>query len=142
MQVVHQNIDERARFNLVEKTELLRSRQALLEGKDREIMRMYLENGTTYKQLANLTGMHECSIARWISRIQRRLLDEKYITCLRNRERFTNLQMAMAKEHFVNGCSINKISEKFHTSFHTAKKAIGRIEESIEKINEKKSIRV
>src|SRR4030042_3189678 len=103
MQSIHNNISEMQQEKLWEKTELLRSRIELLEGIDREIMTMYLENGNTYKQLAELTGLNECSMARRISKIQSRLMDGKYITCLRNRSRFTPLQIALAKEHFLNG---------------------------------------
>ncbi|MHC4337529.1 MAG: hypothetical protein ACYSTG_06215 [Planctomycetota bacterium] len=85
--------------------DLLRSRIGLLTGKDKLLMTMYLENGNSFRQLARLAGVCEANIARRISRITRRLLDGEYITCVRNRGRFTSQRNIASKRR----CSIHQV---------------------------------
>ncbi len=78
--------------------DLLRGRMNLLNGKDKVLMTMYLENGNSFRQIARLTGISDTSIARRINRLTKRLLDSQYIICLRNRDKLTREQMAIAKD--------------------------------------------
>jgi len=114
-----------------DRIELLHSRISLLTGKDKLLMTMYLENGNTFRQLARLAGVNESNIARRIRRVTNRLLDGKYITCLRNRDKLTRAEMAIAKDYFLLGLSQRKIASKRKRSFHQILKILKRIQELI-----------
>ena len=78
----------------MERINLLRSRVEMLKGKDKALLKMYLDNGNTFRQMAQVAGVNEVTVARRIYRLIRRLLDGEYITCLRNRRQFTQQEMS------------------------------------------------
>ena len=110
-----------------DRMDLLRERVSLLTGKDKLLMTMYLENGNSVRQMAQLAGVTEASIARRIRKLTKRLLDGEYITCLRNRDRFTETEMSVAREYFLLGLSIRKIAAKRRWTYYRASRAIRKI---------------
>lgn len=109
-----------------DKIDLLHSRVNLLTGKDRLLMEMYLEKGTSFKQMARLIGTNELRIARRIRNIIKRLIDDKYIICLQHRTKFGVTEMGIAKEHFLLGLSMREIAAKRHISYYKIREIIGR----------------
>lgn len=133
MKQTHENLPDTAmdgRNRHREQIELLVSRLDLLEGRTKVMMRMYFENGTSFRQIARLAGVNETSIARRIHKISARLLDGKYITCLRNSDRLSQIQLSIAKDYFLNGLSKNKIAERKGCSLYR----VGRILREIQSI--------
>jgi len=134
METIHANrprADSTTKNTYRDRIELLRSRVSLLAGKDRLLMTMYLENGNTFRQMARLAGVNESNIARRIHRITKRLIDGEYVMCLRNRDKFTRAEMAIAKDYFLLGLSQRKIASKRKRSFHQIRKILKRIQELI-----------
>ena len=131
MKTIHSNVSQK---NLDNKNknraqiDLLRSRLYLLDEKDRLLMTVYLDNGNNTFQISRLTGLCRTSIARRINILTKRLLDGKYITCLRNRRKFNKQQIAVAKDYFLTGLSIKTIALKRRRSRY-------RIAQTIKKIN-------
>jgi uncharacterized protein YerC len=107
--------------------DLLRSRVELLAGKDKVLMTMYLENGTSFRQLAQLAGVSEATIARRIRRLTARLTEGEYITCLRNHGIFNEAELNIAKNHFLRGMSIRKIAASRHCTFYNVRKTLRRM---------------
>jgi len=139
MQTVHENIAQEAleaRKTVRDRIELLRSRVSLLTGRDRLLMTMYLENGNTFRQMARLAGVNEANIARRIHKVTKRLIDGEYITCLRNRDKFTEAELAMAKDYFLLGLSQKKIALKRDCSTYQVRKILKRIQHLV-KVTEK-----
>ncbi len=130
MKTIHSNISQK---NLDNKNknraqiDLLRSRLYLLDKDDRLLMTVYLENGNNTCQISRLTGLSRKSIARRINILTMRLLDGRYITCLRYRRKFNKHQMAIARDYFLTGLSIKKIALKRRSSRY-------RVAETIKKI--------
>ncbi len=58
-----------------DRIDLLRARSDILTGKDKALMKMYLEKGSTFAQMAQLAGVNEATIARRIHKLMRKLLD-------------------------------------------------------------------
>ena len=114
-----------------EAIDLLRSRVELLAGKDKLLMKMYLDNGNSVRQLAQLADVNDASISRKINRIVKRLIDGEYIICLQNCDKFTKAEMTIAKEYFLLGFSIKKIAAKRNWSYHHARKIIKKIQQRI-----------
>jgi len=113
------------------KIELLRGRINLLKGEEKLLMSMYLNKGNSVRQLARLAGVNDASIARRINSIIKRLIDGKYIICLRNCDKFNTEEMGIAKEYFLLGFSMRKIAAKRCWTYYRARKAIKKIRQQI-----------
>ena len=111
--------------------DLLHSRLNLLDGKDKVLMTMYLENGNSFRQIARLLGVTETKIARKVRCLTKRLTDGKYIICLRNRNKFTEFQINIAKDYFLFGLSIKAIANMRWCSRYRIGKTIKEIKSII-----------
>ena len=110
-----------------EQTDLLCSRLYLLDGEDRVMMTMSVVNGNSIRQIARLRGVSEAIIARRIYGLTKRLTDGHYIRCLRNRDKFTALQMAVAKDYFLRGLSMKRIAVERRWSWHRVCRTLNEI---------------
>jgi len=137
MRKMHSNLSQRA---LVAKNEyrdqidLLRSRVNLLTGKDKVLLTMYLDKGNSFRQMAQLAGVDETIIARRIHKLMKRLTDGQYITCLRNRSKFTETEMAIAKDYFLMGLCIKKIALKQHLTYYRVRQILKKIQHEIQNL--------
>ncbi len=130
MQKIHENIGYHQRTNLADrrdKIDLLQQRADLLVGKDKLIMKMYLQNGNSFRQIARLAGVSEGTISRKIKKLSDKLLNSEYITCLRHRELFSSYELQVAKEHFLLGLPITRIARKRKTSYYKMRELIKKI---------------
>ncbi|MEE9370955.1 MAG: hypothetical protein V3W45_05730 [Sedimentisphaerales bacterium] len=130
MKKIHVNISQttlEAEKRRRDELDLLRSRLHLLNGKDKVLMTMYLENGSSFRQIARLAGVSDTSIARRINILTERLTDGEYITCLRNRDKFTRDQMTIAKDYFLVGLSMKEIAVKRRWSRYHVRETIIKI---------------
>jgi transposase-like protein len=116
----------------MERINLLRSRAEMLKGKDRALLKMYLDNGSTFRQMAQVAGVNEATVARRIHRLVRRLLDGEYIMCLRNRRQFTELEMSVAKRYFLSGESMRKIAAKEGVTYYQVRQTLKKIQALVE----------
>lgn len=142
MEKIHANItgeEVESRNVFRDRIDLLRSRSELLTGKDKVLMTMYLKNGTSFRQMARLIGVNEASVARRIYKITQRLIDGEYITCLRNRDKFTPIEMRVAKDYFIEGLSMRKIAAKHDLSYYRIRQTLKKIERLIRIINRAKA---
>jgi len=131
MKRTHGNISDAmlsARGRRREQIDLLLARLDLLDGRAKVMMKMHLENGNSFRQIARLLGVSETSVARRIHRISARLLDGRYIACLRNRERLTEHQMSVAKDRFLRGFSQSKIAERKSWSLYRVSRTLKQIQ--------------
>lgn len=107
--------------------ELLEGRLGLLRGKDKVLMTMYIVNGNSFRQIARLRGVSETSVARKIRRMVRRLTEGEFLLCVRNRDKLSRRQMAIARDYFLTGLSMNQIAKKRNMSLYTVRKALFNI---------------
>ncbi len=131
MKMVHGNLPEsivRGRRERRGRVEVLRSRVELLSGMDKVIMTMYLVNGNTFRQIAQLMGVHETNVSRRILRLIKRISDGGYITCLRNRARFSREELDIAREYFLLGWSMNRIARERAMTYYRVRGMIHRIQ--------------
>ncbi len=134
MKKIHINISQttlEAEKRRRDELDLLRSRLHLLNGKEKVLMTMYLENGSSFRQIARLAGVCDTSIARRIHILTERLTDGEYITCLRNRDKFTRAEMAVAKDYFLLGLSQRKIAINRNCSVYRIRKILKRIQQLV-----------
>ena len=113
---------------------MLQSRAELLTGKDKALMTMYLKYGNTFYQMAKLTGVNEATVARRIYKVIKRLTDGEYITCLRNRDKFTEEEMTVARDYFLRGISIRKIAHRRKLSYYRVRECLKKIQSLVKVI--------
>lgn len=136
MEKIHKNIPKKVyqdKENSRAQNEVLRSRLDLLDGKDKFLMTLYLEDGYSIFQISRLTAISEKSISLRIQRLKERLLDGKYLDCLRNRSKFYKYQMDIAKDYFLTGLSIREITKKRRRSVYYVRETIAQIKEILNK---------
>ena len=142
MESIHENVTKvevKARKRCRDRIDMLKSRVELLTGKDRLLMTMYLRNGNTFYQMARLTGVNEANVARRIYRVTKRLIDGEYITCLRNRDKFTEAEMVVAKDYFLRGLSIKKIAGRRKLSYYRVREILKKIQSLVKVIDAEKT---
>ena len=134
MKRTHENISEQVRVvesGHRDQMEILRSRLGLLSGTDKVLMTMYVQNGNSFRQIARVGGISETSVARKVHKISKRLTDGEYIRCLRNSEKLTPDQMAIAKDFFLTGLAMSRIAVKRHSSVHRVRRALTEIRDLV-----------
>jgi len=139
MKEMHANITHttlEAKNERRDRIDLLRSRIHLLTGRDRLLMTMYLETGNSIRQIARVAGVVDTIIARRIRKLTKRLLDGEYITCLRNRNKFTKTEMAVAKDYFLTGLSMKTIAAEHHLTYYHTRETVRRIQRIIADIRQ------
>jgi len=110
-----------------DRLDVIRTRSRLLAGRDKVLMRMYLDNGNSFGQIAKIAGVSESSISRRIARLTRRLIDNEYIMCRKYRQHFDREEMAVAKDYFVRGRSQQAIAESRGVSVYRIRKILSKI---------------
>jgi len=127
MKRVHENIAEQVNNTKGRHRggiELLRSRLNLLSGTDKLLMTMYIKHGNSIRQIARIRGTSEASVNRRIRSITERLTDGPYIDCLRNRDKLTRRQLAVAKDYYLIGLSMRQIAAKRRRSYYRVREAL------------------
>ena len=107
--------------------DLLRRRLNLLAGTDKVLMTMYVEHENSFRQIARVCGVSESLVARRINGILSRLTDGQYIACLRNRDKLSKWQLAVAKDYFLLGLSMRQIAAKRRRSYYRVREALVEI---------------
>lgn len=111
-----------------DKIDLLRCRAGLLTGKDGALVQMYLNGTGTLSQMSWLAGVNEANVARRIHKLVRRLLDGQYITCLRSRDKFSDEQIEMARDYFVDGLPMKEIADRHEITYYQVRKTMRKIQ--------------
>lgn len=123
-----------------EELDLVRDRINLLVGTDRAMMQMYLENGSSFRQLAELSGERATSVARRIRRLTRRLIDNSYTVCLRNRDRLSGLELVIARDYLVRGVSMRRIAQERDLSYYRVCRTVTAILDFVASVDEKAAL--
>ena len=142
MDGIRKNIPEElltAKDKYRDRADILRNRLDMLSGKDKLLMKMYWENGNSLRQISRLAGVNRTTIARRIYKLTERLMEGQYITCLRNRNRFTKREMAIAKDYFMLDMSMKKIAEKRHLSFYHVRQTLEKIQQLLVRVSTESS---
>jgi predicted DNA-binding protein YlxM (UPF0122 family) len=112
----------------MDRIDLLRCRAGLLTGKDGALVQMYLNGTGTLSQMARLAGVNEANVARRVHKLVRRLLDGQYITCLRSRDKFSDKQIEMARDYFVDGLTMREIADRHKATYYEVRKTMKKIQ--------------
>jgi DNA-directed RNA polymerase specialized sigma24 family protein len=130
MERVHSNVPEQTaavKDEYRREMEQIRLRTDLLDGKDKVIMKMYLENGNSFLEIAEVAGISEFRVRRKILGLMDRLSDCVYIRCLRHREHFSPAELVLAKEHYLTGLSQRGIARQRRCTLYQVRTRLASI---------------
>jgi len=108
-----------------EQIEHLLLRLDLLESADRTLMVMRFQHGISCRQLARMSGLGTGNIVRRTNTLAQRLLEKEYIIVLRNRRRFSNIELKVAYDRYLLGFGYRRISAKRRLTMPEARRIIG-----------------
>jgi hypothetical protein len=114
-------------LHLAEEVQLLQRRAEILNVADRTLVLMYLEKGSCFSEIARIAGLNEANVARRIHKLIARLLDGKYITCLRHRAVLGKLNLAIAKDRLIGGLSVRQIAARRRTTVYRVRRGLLKI---------------
>ncbi len=120
------------RLGLAEQIDVLRRRAAFLSGPNGAILKMYLENGSTFAEIARVAGVSETTVARRIRRCTRRLIEGRFPGCVRQGDSLSRIESAIARDAFLEGLSQRRIAVKRGMSIYQVRKILGKIRLAID----------
>ena len=106
--------------------EVLRGRLDWLDTEDRVLVKTYLEAGSSFDEIARLTGMNRSSICRRMHRLIHRLQDDTYACCEADGASFDERELAVLRDHFVRGLSIKRVCRDRGLSYYRVRSLIQR----------------
>ena len=104
--------------------EKIRKRAEMLEKPDKTLVRMYLENAGSFRQLAQLLGVNEVTIARRVRKILTRLSRGDFDAVLKTG---SSRQKEIARDYFLHGLSVKAIAQKYNTTYYYTRQILKRI---------------
>ena len=101
-----------------ESTERWRERLDLLEREDLLLLKMRLDAGSSLEEIAQVAGTSRSTVCRRIHRMIRRLGDETYTHCARDRASFSEPELTVIRDRFVRGLSLARIGRDHHLCYY------------------------
>lgn len=129
MQSVHYNTvsNDSYRMDVRDIHEQLVDKIDLLEGRDKVIMTMYLEQGFSMSEIAELVGVTASSMTRRIKKIASRLILAQ--VCFNNRYIFELKELEVIAVHLLRGLSLKQSASECGCSYYFARKANKKVKE-------------
>ncbi len=106
--------------------DLLDLRAHLLDGQDRVLLRMHLEAGCSFHEIARWTGLSPSTVCRRLHRMIHRLSDPTYTICLRNPQHFRSGELDMIRDHFVRGLSLACLRRRYRLGHKRLRRIIAK----------------
>lgn len=109
-----------------ETVDLLDLRAHLLDHQDRALLRMHVEAGLSFHEIARWTGLSPSTVCRRIHRMIHRLSDPTYPICLGSPRHFTRQELDMIRDHFVRGLSLRRLCRRRHLGHRRLQRIIAK----------------
>ena len=127
--------------SLRSRVEQIRKRAESLPEPDRTVIRMYLDNSTSFRQIAQLLDVSETTVSRRIKKIITRLMDTSIDEVFKEKHRSKKQHNEIAQDYFLRGLSVKTIAHKNKTSFFKARQIIGNMKKTTNRNQYKTKVR-
>jgi DNA-binding NarL/FixJ family response regulator len=111
-------------LELRNKAERMRKRAEQLSEPDRTLVRMYLDNKNSFRQIAQLLGVSEATVARRIKKIVSRLSDPSIGGILSKGSKLGRRQRKIARDFFLRGLTVKTIARKYGMTYYNTRRII------------------
>lgn len=115
-------------LNLRNAVESLCEKADRLAEPDRTLVRMYLENRNSFRQMAKLLGVSEVTVSRRVKKIIARLNEPQTELLLDADIKLKPKQRKIATAYFINGQGVETISRKYRQSCYKIRKVINSLQ--------------
>ena len=98
--------------------ELFGLRSELLSGEDKALMQMVFDKGSTFDQIARLTGQNASTISRRFNTLLQKLIARELVTLLHQRKNYDQQDIRIVQEYYLRGQSQKVIAQKLRISLY------------------------
>ena len=96
----------------------LRLRSELLNCRDRALMQMIFEKGSTFDQIARLTGQNPSTISRRFHNLLQKLIAKELLSLLGCRHKIDSTNIRIVQGYFLQGLAQKDIARKLNISLY------------------------
>jgi DNA-directed RNA polymerase specialized sigma subunit len=111
-------------LNLRSKVEKIRKRAEQLAEPERTLVRMFLDNANSFRQISQLLGISEASVSRRVKKIIGRLSDPSIDGVLNKGDKLGRRQRKIARDFFLRGMTVKKIAHKYGMTYYNTRRII------------------
>jgi DNA-directed RNA polymerase specialized sigma24 family protein len=105
---------------------ILRQRAELLGAEQAAFLEMVLDRGSSFGQIARLTGMHEGTLRRRFQRLVGRLISKETLVILRS-GKLDSRQQAVARAYYLEGLSQEVIARQSGCTQYFVRMTVQRV---------------
>lgn len=113
-----QDPDNAMQQQRIHEIERLRHRSEWLNSKDKALIQMIYEKGSTFDQIARLTGQNPSTISRRFHRLIQKLIAHELTALLGCRHEVDGTDICIARDYFIQGLSQHAVACKLNVSLY------------------------
>ena len=106
------------------KADTVRKLAENLSEPDRTLVRMYLDHENSFRQMAQLLGVSEATVARRVKKIIGRIGDRDIESVLAKSSTLSRRQKKIARDYFLRGLNVKKIAHKYKMTYYNTRRTI------------------
>ncbi len=111
-------------IELRSKADKIRKLAEKLSEPDRTLMRMYLDHENSFRQMAQLLGVSEATVARRVKKIISRIGDRNIEAVLAKSSKLSRRQKKIARDYFLRGLNVKTIARKHKMTYYNTQRII------------------
>jgi DNA-directed RNA polymerase specialized sigma subunit len=108
---------------------------------DRTLVRMYLNHENSFRQMAQLLGVSEATVARRVKKIISRISNRHIEDVLAQSCTLSRRQKKIARDYFLRGLNVKKIAHKYKMTYYNTRRTINLLRKLSRKHKHKTTIR-
>ncbi len=101
--------------------------ETILTGKKLSLVRLYFDRGASCRELADITGMSEAQVWRWLIDTIELLFNVRNLFFLRHKELFTPLEQSIIYAVIFQELSLAQTAKRNRTSLHYVRAALDKL---------------
>ena len=106
------------------KADTIRELAQNLSKPDRTLVLMYLDHDNSFRQMAQLLGVSEATVARRVKKIISRIDNRDIKSVLANSCTLSHRQKKIARDYFLRGLNVKKIAYKYKMTYYSTRRTI------------------
>jgi len=106
------------------KADTIRKLAENLSEPDRTLVRMYLDHENSFRQMAQLLGVSEATVARRVKKIISRIGNRDIEDVLAKSSKLSRRQKKIARDYFLRGLNVKTIARKYKMTYYNTQRII------------------